>query len=141
MVALRAYEKIGVEHIALQFMVPRWPEASRADRTLRAGGYAGPPQPVRGLRRCTMATQAYGVRVCHARKGGRVGEAIAKVEGVKSAHACWGLPDVIALVEAPNHKTLGRIVLQKVRRAPGVEATDTRIIVEARAGERGRETP
>jgi hypothetical protein len=26
MVALRAYEKIGVEHIALQFMVPRWPE-------------------------------------------------------------------------------------------------------------------
>jgi hypothetical protein len=31
---------------------------------------------------------------------------------------------VIALVEAPNHKTLGRIVLQKVRRAPGVEATE-----------------
>ena len=26
MVALRAYEKIGVEHIARQFMVPRWPE-------------------------------------------------------------------------------------------------------------------
>lgn len=25
-VALRAYGKIGVEHIALQFMVPRWPE-------------------------------------------------------------------------------------------------------------------
>jgi probable F420-dependent oxidoreductase len=24
--ALRAYERIGVEHIALQFMVPRWPE-------------------------------------------------------------------------------------------------------------------
>jgi len=25
-VALRAYARIGVEHIALQFMVPRWPE-------------------------------------------------------------------------------------------------------------------
>jgi alkanesulfonate monooxygenase SsuD/methylene tetrahydromethanopterin reductase-like flavin-dependent oxidoreductase (luciferase family) len=25
-VALRAYGKIGVEHMALQFMVPRWPE-------------------------------------------------------------------------------------------------------------------
>lgn len=25
-VALRTYGKIGVEHIALQFMVPRWPE-------------------------------------------------------------------------------------------------------------------
>jgi alkanesulfonate monooxygenase SsuD/methylene tetrahydromethanopterin reductase-like flavin-dependent oxidoreductase (luciferase family) len=25
-VALRAFERIGVQHIALQFMVPRWPE-------------------------------------------------------------------------------------------------------------------
>ena len=25
-VALRAYRRIGVEHMALQFMVPRWPE-------------------------------------------------------------------------------------------------------------------
>jgi hypothetical protein len=25
-VALRAYGKIGVEHVALQFMMPRWPE-------------------------------------------------------------------------------------------------------------------
>ncbi len=25
-VALRAFEQIGVQHIALQFMVPRWPE-------------------------------------------------------------------------------------------------------------------
>jgi len=25
-VALRAFEKIGVQHVALQFMVPRWPE-------------------------------------------------------------------------------------------------------------------
>jgi hypothetical protein len=25
-VALRGFDKIGVQHIALQFMVPRWPE-------------------------------------------------------------------------------------------------------------------
>jgi hypothetical protein len=25
-VALRAFERIGVEHVALQFMVPHWPE-------------------------------------------------------------------------------------------------------------------
>ncbi len=41
-----------------------------------------------------------------------------------------GRPDVIVFVEAPNHKTLGQIVLQKIQRAPGVEATDTRILVE-----------
>jgi hypothetical protein len=37
---------------------------------------------------------------------------------------------VIAFVEAPNPKTLGQIVLQKIQRVPGVEATDTRILVE-----------
>jgi hypothetical protein len=37
---------------------------------------------------------------------------------------------MIAFVEAPNPKALGRLVLQKVQSAAGVEATDTRILVE-----------
>jgi hypothetical protein len=37
---------------------------------------------------------------------------------------------VIAFVEAPNPKALGRLVPQKVQRAAGVEATDTRILVK-----------
>jgi DNA-binding Lrp family transcriptional regulator len=78
-----------------------------------------------------MATQAYVFVYATPDQVEESAKAIAKIEGVKSAHACWGRPDVIAFVEAPNHKALGQIVLQKIQRTPGVEATDTRIIVEA----------
>jgi hypothetical protein len=37
---------------------------------------------------------------------------------------------VIAFVEASNPKALGQLVLRKLQRVPGVEATDTRILVE-----------
>jgi DNA-binding Lrp family transcriptional regulator len=77
-----------------------------------------------------VATQAY---VFVYATPGRVEEsakAIAKIDGVKSAHACWARPDVIAFAEAPNPKALGEFVLQRVQRAPGVGATDTRILVE-----------
>jgi hypothetical protein len=39
-------------------------------------------------------------------------------------------PDVIVFVEALNPKALCQIVPQKIQRAPAVEATDTRILVE-----------
>jgi DNA-binding Lrp family transcriptional regulator len=78
-----------------------------------------------------MATQAYVFVYATPDQVEESAKAIAKIEGVKSAHAYWGRPDVIAFVEAPNHKALGQIVLQKIQRTPGVEATDTRIIVEA----------
>jgi DNA-binding Lrp family transcriptional regulator len=77
-----------------------------------------------------MATQAYVFVYARPGKVEESAKAIAKIEGVTSAHACWGRPDVIAFVEAPNPKALGQLVLQNVQRAPGVEATDTRILVE-----------
>jgi DNA-binding Lrp family transcriptional regulator len=77
-----------------------------------------------------MATQAYVFVYATPGKVEETAKALARIEGIKSAHACWGRPDVIAFVEAPNHKTLGQIVLQGIQRAPGVEATDTRILVE-----------
>ena len=77
-----------------------------------------------------MATQAYVFVYATPGKVEETGKAIAKIEGVKSAHACWGRPDVIAFVEASNYKTLGQIVLQKIQRVPGVEATDTRMLIE-----------
>jgi hypothetical protein len=54
----------------------------------------------------------------------------AGIEGVKSRHACWDRPDVIACVEAPNDRALGQLVLQTVPRAAGIEVIDTRILVE-----------
>jgi hypothetical protein len=54
---------------------------------------------------------------------------IAQIEGVETAH-CWRRPEAIGSVEAADDKTLGQIVLQRIQRAPGVEATETRVPVE-----------
>jgi Lrp/AsnC ligand binding domain len=77
-----------------------------------------------------MATQAYALVSATPGKVTESAKAIAQIEGVRSAQACWGRPAVIAFVEAPKPKALGQLVLQKVQRAPGVEATDGRILVE-----------
>ncbi|MDI6689060.1 MAG: Lrp/AsnC ligand binding domain-containing protein [Actinomycetota bacterium] len=56
---------------------------------------------------------------------------ISKIEGVKSVHACWGQPgDLIAFVEAPDHKALADLVLAKIHGIDGVTETNTRIVVE-----------
>ncbi len=53
-----------------------------------------------------------------------------EIEGVDSAEACWGLPDIIALVEVGNLQTLQEFILKEVQKIPGVTQTDTRIIWE-----------
>lgn len=77
-----------------------------------------------------MATQAYVFVYVTPGKVEAVARAIAGLSGVKSAHACWGRPDVIAFVEAATSKALGQLVLRQIQRLRGVEATDTRIVVE-----------
>lgn len=77
-----------------------------------------------------MATQAYVFVYVTPGKTEGAAKAIARLGGVKSAHACWGRPDVIAFVEAPNPKALGQLVLRRIQRVRGVEATDTRIVIE-----------
>jgi DNA-binding Lrp family transcriptional regulator len=77
-----------------------------------------------------MATQAYVFVYAAAGKAEEVAKAIGRLEGVKSASPCWGRPDVIALVEAPTPKALSRLVLQQIQAVPGIEATDTRLLVE-----------
>jgi len=52
------------------------------------------------------------------------------MEGVKLAHACWGLPDVFVLVETHDELALRSLVLQKIRTIDGIESTDTRIVIE-----------
>jgi DNA-binding Lrp family transcriptional regulator len=54
-----------------------------------------------------------------------------KVDGVKSADLCWGLPDVIAMVEAGDLKTLRDVVLNKIQKIGGVSQTDTHIFLES----------
>lgn len=53
------------------------------------------------------------------------------VEGVKAADVCWGLPDIIALVEAADLKALQALVVHKIQKVAGVNQTDTHIVWES----------
>ena len=55
---------------------------------------------------------------------------IRRVGGVKSADICWGLPDIVALVEAADAATLQKLVLDKIQQITGVSQTATHIIFE-----------
>lgn len=59
-----------------------------------------------------------------------VGE-VRRVGGVKSADLCWGLPDVIAMVEAADSKALRDMVLNQIQKITGVSQTDTHIFLES----------
>lgn len=77
-----------------------------------------------------MATQAYVFVYATPGKVEGVARAIGRLRGVKSAHTCWGRPDVIAFAEAATPLALGQLVLRRIQRVRGVEATDTRIVIE-----------
>ncbi|MCH7716402.1 MAG: Lrp/AsnC ligand binding domain-containing protein [Gemmatimonadetes bacterium] len=55
---------------------------------------------------------------------------VQKIEGVKSVNPCWGPPDIIAVVQVKNERTLNDLVLTRIQRLPGVEQTDTHIVIE-----------
>lgn len=54
-----------------------------------------------------------------------------EIEAVKAADPCWGLPDIIALVEVPELKALQELMLNRVQKITEVKQTDTHIVWEA----------
>lgn len=54
-----------------------------------------------------------------------------RIEGVKSADICWGLPDLVLQVEAADAKPLQDLVLNKIQKTGGVNQTDTHIVIES----------
>ncbi len=67
------------------------------------------------------------VRAGHSKK---VAQALAQLPGVRSAHACWGVPDVFAYVEVGGQRELDDLVMEKIQKMDGVERTDTHIALE-----------
>ncbi len=55
---------------------------------------------------------------------------MAEVTEVKSVHACWGRPDVIAHIEVNDDAHLRDVVLNKIQNLEGVADTDTHIVVQ-----------
>jgi DNA-binding Lrp family transcriptional regulator len=67
------------------------------------------------------------VRAGHAKS---VAQALAQIPGVRSAHACWGVPDVFAYVEVESQRELDNLVMDTIQKMDGVERTDTHIALE-----------
>ncbi len=53
-----------------------------------------------------------------------------KIQGVTSANACWGRPDIFVVVDVANQSALASTVLNQIQEINGVESTDTHIVIE-----------
>jgi DNA-binding Lrp family transcriptional regulator len=60
-----------------------------------------------------------------------VARELAGTAGVTSADMCWGVPDIIAVVDAPDAKALQKIVLDRIQKIGGVNQTDTHVVSES----------
>ncbi|HKZ52610.1 MAG TPA: Lrp/AsnC ligand binding domain-containing protein [Candidatus Acidoferrales bacterium] len=59
-----------------------------------------------------------------------VARQLGQLEGVKAADACWGMPDVIALIEVKNERALNDLVFTQISKMSDVERTDTHIALD-----------
>lgn len=74
--------------------------------------------------------RAYVLINVRAGKAKIVAQELGNMPGVRSAHACWGVPDVIAYVEVGSQRELDDLVMEKIQKTEGVERTDTHIALE-----------
>jgi DNA-binding Lrp family transcriptional regulator len=54
---------------------------------------------------------------------------LTQLPGVRSAQACWGVPDVIAYAEVETQPELDDLVMEKIQAIDGIERTDTHIVL------------
>jgi DNA-binding Lrp family transcriptional regulator len=74
--------------------------------------------------------RAYVLITARAGHSKKVAQALSDWDGVKQAHACWGVPDVIAFVEVGSQRELDELVMEKIQKFEGVERTDTHIALD-----------
>ncbi len=75
-------------------------------------------------------TKAYIFIKAKAGKTKDVAEALLALHGVKAADSCWGTPDIIAVVNIKNERTLNDLVLSQIHQINGVEHTETHIVLD-----------
>jgi DNA-binding Lrp family transcriptional regulator len=74
--------------------------------------------------------RAYVVITVGPGKARDVAKAVAGLQGVKMANACWGSPDVFAVVEVTEQKDLNKLVMDKIQSIEGVGRTETHIAID-----------
>ncbi len=75
-------------------------------------------------------TKAYIFVSAKAGKTKDVAKALVGLSGVKAADICWGMPDNIAVVSVKNEHALSDLVLGKIQEIPGVERTETHVVID-----------
>ena len=50
--------------------------------------------------------------------------ALRRIDAVEMVHACWGRPDIFALVDVKNEQALSDLVMGKVQTIIGIESGD-----------------
>jgi len=73
---------------------------------------------------------AYEFINCDAGKAELVVKQLRKIKGLKHAHVVTGLHDIVAFVQAANPNALGRVVVEKIQTADGVQRTITMVAVK-----------
>lgn len=77
-----------------------------------------------------MATKAYILVKVKAGKAKEILTSLRALPGMEMAHACFGNPDIFGLVNASDDRALAKLIMDKILTIPGVEETDTHIVVE-----------
>ena len=78
----------------------------------------------------SMAAKAYILMKVKAGKAQDVLATLKALAEVEQAHACFGQPDIFGLVNAPDDRALSNLIMTKIHTIPGVEETDTHIVVQ-----------
>ena len=74
--------------------------------------------------------RAYVVVTVGPGKAREVAQKIASLPGVKMSNACWGSPDVFAVVEVKEQKELNKLVMDRIQSIEGVGRTETHIAID-----------
>lgn len=75
--------------------------------------------------------RAYVVVTAKAGSARDIARAMSGLPGVKMADPCWGTGDVYSVVEFADWGALNGLVIDKVQHMPGVERTETHVVVES----------
>ena len=55
---------------------------------------------------------------------------LSEIKEIKTIDACWGKPDIFALVEVSNQDALTNLVLTRIHAIEGVAQTDTHLVYQ-----------
>ena len=77
-----------------------------------------------------MAVLAFIFLECTVGKAREVARKVARIRGVKLAHAVTGAYDVVALIEVSSVTALGTAVVSKIQAIPVVLRSSTNVVVE-----------